>query len=132
MTYEAYRNAGELLGRLRATMGFGDASLDVIDLATVQLSFRFDARGKPRVFAVRLSLAELDSMPASSMESMANKFADRIRRESQWVEPGEYKQVEELAAQGGMFYSMNGQGWCDLATESWVLVPGKGYMKAEK
>ena len=41
------------------------------------------------------------------------------------------KQVEELLAMGGRFYTMNGESWCDTALDSWRLVPGKGYVRYE-
>lgn len=41
------------------------------------------------------------------------------------------KQPEELLAEGGIFYTIGEESWCDLPTESWVLVPGKGYVRKE-
>lgn len=38
----------------------------------------------------------------------------------------EVKQVEELVALGGKFYTMGGESWCDLPTESWKFVIEKG------
>jgi hypothetical protein len=41
------------------------------------------------------------------------------------------KQVEDLVNEGGRFYTMNGESWCDTPTDSWRLVPGKGYVRHE-
>lgn len=36
------------------------------------------------------------------------------------------KPIEELLAQGGKFYSIADQAWCDLPESSWKLVPERG------
>ena len=41
------------------------------------------------------------------------------------------KQPDELAAEGGRFYTIRGVSWCDTATEEWYLIPGKGYVRAD-
>lgn len=39
------------------------------------------------------------------------------------------KQPEELMAEGGEFYDLGGEAWCDTPLDSWRLVPGKGYVR---
>jgi hypothetical protein len=38
----------------------------------------------------------------------------------------ELKQLEDLLAMGGKFYTMGGESWCDTAVDSWKLVPERG------
>ena len=39
-----------------------------------------------------------------------------------------YLQPEELMARGGTFYTIGGESWCNTPTDSYRLVPGKGYV----
>lgn len=42
------------------------------------------------------------------------------------------KQPEELMTEGGKFYEMDGESWCDTPLDSWKLVPEKGgYVRLE-
>lgn len=36
------------------------------------------------------------------------------------------KTLEELVALGGMFYTLNGESWCDTPTDSWRFDPRDG------
>jgi hypothetical protein len=46
--------------------------------------------------------------------------------------PSQVKTFEELLAEGGIFYDLAGVSWCDTAADSWVLVPGMGYVVANE
>ena len=41
------------------------------------------------------------------------------------------KQAEELLAMGGKFYTLSDGSWCDTSVDSWRLVAGVGYVRAD-
>ena len=75
--WERWRNAGELLGRVREGLGFGDAALyqDQSDLRSFRIQWWFNAKGQRHSAAYTVNADEL--LETLSIEMVAD---DIIRR----------------------------------------------------